>query len=255
MELITPRTPPRVLAMVGETGLDGCYMWRVLQPMAELNRQGFRGVGWDTFNNPLVEVLWLSYDAIIIPRLSWEKEDIEAESRWFNMVHAAGKAIIYEVDDDLFSDSFVQRLIDIHDKTPERAEVVRENIVRALRYADGVTVSSEHLAVLVRGLTDKPVVTVPNFIDLRWFRGMKQANPRWIEPLTIGWAGGMRPDTDVEQMAIAWGRIARRFPAVKFVVQGHQPQVLHDNVPPERLHALPWMEINEYPAGIASREG
>src|SRR5690606_28047030 len=125
-------------------------------------------------------------------------------------------------------------------------------LVRALRYADGVTVSSDHLAHTVEAITDRPVHVVGNHIDLPWFRGMKEANPRWIEPLTIGWAGGMRPDSDVEQMAIAWGRIAKRYPDVTFVVMGHLPQIIFDNVPPERVKTIPWMSIAEYPAGIGN---
>ena len=51
-------------------------------------------------------------------------------------------------------------------------------------------------------------------------------------------------------MAVAWGNIARKYPAVTFVVQGHYPQVIQDNVPAERLRFLPWMKPEVYPVGI-----
>lgn len=245
------KQPPRVLAMVGETGeMDGCYMWRVFQPMAELNRQGFNSAGWDYFDNPLVEAFWQTYDAIVLPRMSWEVEDETNESRWFNLMREAGKAVIYEVDDDLFTDAIIERLVDWHNKTPAEAAALRERVTRALQRCDGVTCSSEYLRAVIEQLTDKPVMVVPNFIDLRWFRQMKADNRRWVKGLTIGWAGGIRPDADVNQMAVAWGRIADRFPQVQFVLQGHQPAVIHDAVPEERMHALPWMPVTEYPAGM-----
>lgn len=244
---------PRVLGMVGASGeADGCYLWRLFMPMGELNRQGYAGAGWDYFDNELVEIVWRAFDAVVLPRLSWEPEDIDGEERWFDLMRREGKAVIYEVDDDLFSDPFVRRMIETHDKTPERAETVRASLVRTLRRCDGVTVSTEYLRTIVEELTDRPVVVVPNFIDLRWFRWMRENNRRWIAPLTIGWAGGTRPDRDVEEMAVAWGRIAKRFPDVTFVVMGHQAQVIHDHVPADRVKAVPWMPIDKYPAGLTN---
>jgi glycosyltransferase involved in cell wall biosynthesis len=51
-------------------------------------------------------------------------------------------------------------------------------------------------------------------------------------------------------MAEAWGRIARRYPAVRFVIQGHVPPVILENVDRDRLAILPWMRLQEYPYGI-----
>lgn len=242
---------PRVLGLIGkDTSSEGCYMWRIWAPVAELWRQGYSQAGWEFFESKLTDLIWLSYDALILPRLGWPDE--EAGERWFNLVHKAGKTVIYEVDDDLYTDYIVERLVGWHDKTPEKAEATRRQVTWAMQQCDGVIVSSEHLRHVVEGLTDKPIVVVPNFIDLRWFREMKRLNERWIEPLTIGWAGGVRPDEDVEKMAIAWGRIAERFPDVTFVLMGHQAKIIFDNVPEERIKAIPWMTVHEYPAGMAN---
>jgi glycosyltransferase involved in cell wall biosynthesis len=68
--------------------------------------------------------------------------------------------------------------------------------------------------------------------------------------LTIGWAGGIRPDKDVTDMAIAWGRVAKKFPDVKFVVMGHQAPIIYEHVPIDRIIAIDWMPVEEYPAGM-----
>jgi glycosyltransferase involved in cell wall biosynthesis len=117
---------------------------------------------------------------------------------------------------------------------------------------DGVTVSSQRMATIVRRYTERPVEVVENAIDLEWFTAVQRQARRDIKGLTIGWAGGIRPDSDVEQMAIAWGNIARKYPHVTFVVMGHQPEVIKEQVPAERLKSLDWMPIHSYPMGMVN---
>jgi glycosyltransferase involved in cell wall biosynthesis len=97
----------------------------------------------------------------------------------------------------------------------------------------------------------KPVIVVPNAIDLIWFRSVVRATRRQISGLTIGWAGGQRHDRDLEPMAEAWRRIATRYPDVRFVVQGHVPAVVVNAVPQAQLLGVPWMPLESYPAGLA----
>jgi glycosyltransferase involved in cell wall biosynthesis len=189
---------------------------------------------------------------VIIPRRHWLPADWEKGRLWFQALHRAGIAVIYEVDDDMFSDDFVRRLIVTHGKAPEKAEEVRRCVLHTLKQADGVTVSSQRLATIVRRLTDKPVVSVANYIDLDWFTAVQRESRRAVPGLTIGWAGGARPDSDVAQMAMAWGRIARRWPDVTFVVQGHQAQTIYDHVPHNRIAAVDWLPIDQYPAGMVN---
>ena len=136
-------------------------------------------------------------------------------------------------------------------KTWEYLEAERFERIWAMQQCDGVTVSTQRLATIVRSFTSKPVIVVGNSIDLPWFRRIVSATKRTIPGLTIGWAGGRRHDRDVEVMATAWGRIARTYPAVTFVVQGHQPEVIKELVPADRLVQLPWMPLETYPSGLA----
>ncbi|HEX5164239.1 MAG TPA: glycosyltransferase, partial [Thermomicrobiales bacterium] len=136
-------------------------------------------------------------------------------------------------------------------KTFEQLEAERFERIWAMQQCDGVTVSTQRLATIVRSYTSKPVIVAPNAIDLPWFRGIVSATKRNIPGLTIGWAGGRRHDRDVEQMAEAWGRIARRYPEVTFVVQGWHPPVIAQHVPDDRLVTLPWLPLESYPQGLA----
>lgn len=245
---------PKVLALVGELdgSVDGCTVWRVLQPFTELSRQGYKGMGWDYMDNPLVARFVHLYDAVILPRRHWLPDDWDKGKKWVENLHRAGIAIIYEVDDDMVSDDFVNRLIVTHGKDPQQAELVRQSVLHTIKLVDGVTVSCQRLATIIRRHTNKPVKVVPNFIDLDWFTAVQKEATRRVTGLTIGWAGGARPDSDVEQMAIAWGRLAARFPQVTFVVQGHQAPAIYDNVPHDRLAVLDWLPITDYPAGMVN---
>jgi glycosyltransferase involved in cell wall biosynthesis len=53
-------------------------------------------------------------------------------------------------------------------------------------------------------------------------------------------------------MAIAWGRIAAKHPHVTFVIMGHQPAVIHENVPKERIQPIEWLPIHAYPLGLVN---
>ena len=240
----------RVLALVGE--MDGCALWRQLLPFSELQRQGFAGIEWGMRDDDRLASIVHKFDAVILPRLHWPIAEREKADRWFEALHRAGLAVIYEADDDLFSDDFVRRLVNQHGKSHAEASERRDCILHALRSCDGVTVSGQRLATMVRELTDKPVKVVPNYIDLAWFKKIQKSAERKVKGLTIGWAGGNRPDADVEMMAKAWARIARCYQGVTFVVQGHHPAVIYDLVPNERIAMLDWLPIDSYPSGLVN---
>lgn len=229
----------------------GCSLWRVLQPFAELQRQGY-SAEWGPKDDPRLGLLAPLFDAIVLPRLSWSGTDRAKGVKWGEAMHKAGKTIIYEVDDDLFSPWAVDHQAKgIGKERPaHQLEWERQDRIFALNLCDGVTVSTQRLATVVREYTDAPVEVVPNALDLRWWRSVQATGARKIPPVTVGWAGGARPDRDVTAMAEAWGRIARRFPKVTFVVQGYQPESITEFVPPERVRRIPWLALEVYPLGL-----
>jgi len=239
----------RVLALTGE--MDGCTLHRVLLPITELQRQGYKADWGDRYDDRLAQLAG-DYEAIILPRLHWPVTERKKSERWVNALHRAGIAVIFETDDDMFSEDFIRRIMWKDLYTREYAEERRECLTYAVRMSDGVTVSCQRLATMVRQITDKPVIVVPNYIDLRWWKRIQKAAPRIVPNTTIGWAGSFRPDSDIEIMAIAWGRVARKHPEIKFVIQGRDLKIIYDNVPPEQVVQLEWLPIDSYPAALVN---
>lgn len=251
----------RVLALTNE--MSGCTLWRVLLPFTELRRQGYKGIDWGQRYDPrlgdyLLELdyqtleIKKNYDAVILPRAYWPIKEREKAHRWFEGLHKSGIAIIYEIDDDHFSDEFVHRAMDRELLTKEIAEERRDCAIHTLKNCDGVTVSSQRLATMTREYTDKPVRVVPNFIDTSWFHEFKKKLPRTIQGLTIGWGGSYRPNEDLEILAEAWGRIAKKYPKVNFLLQGKLLDIFYDRVPAERITRLNWLPVESYPSPLVN---
>ncbi len=245
-----PLSSPSILALVGDK--TGPTLWRVMQPITALERAGYPA-GWDMTQNHLVSQIAPAFDAFLLPRMSWQPEHRAEAEAWFTINRKAGKVVIYEADDDIFTPAETQRRVELDwtdGKSYEQLEAERLERIWAMQQCDGVTVSTQRLATIVRQYTEKPVVVVPNAIDMTWFQSVVRRSKRQVPGLTIGWAGGRRHDRDVEAMAEAWGRIAFRYPEVTFVVQGWQPPVIGEHVPADRIALLEWLPLETYPVGI-----
>jgi glycosyltransferase involved in cell wall biosynthesis len=240
-----------MLALIGD--MHGPSLWRVLWPITALEASGYR-CGWDQHRNRLAEALLPAFDGVILPRMSWKAEYRRLADGWISRLKADGKLVVFDADDDVFTRAYIahERAVYPDDpRTVEQLAAERDDRIWTLGQCDGVTVSTQRLATIVRSFTDRPVIVVPNALDVPWFRSVFRAATRQISGVTIGWAGGRRPDDDLAAMAEAWGRIAERYPAVTFVVAGYQPAVIARCVPSERLVRLPWLPLEQYPAGLA----
>lgn len=243
---------PRALALVGDE--TGCSMWRIWQPFAELERRGYVAE-WchkDDSEKVLPLVAAGRYDVIVTPRIVWPVPKVG--EKWIRAIHNAGLAWVYECDDDVWSPGIVSRQSRLFEserlKGAAQLEWERQERIRLVQLADVVTVSTRRLQTIVEQHTDKPVVVVPNAIDTKWFRTVLKGVRRVVPPLTIGWAGGTRDDADLLPIAEAWHNLAKRYPEVTFVAQGHISKLLADAVPPERRVTLPWLPLQEYPRAL-----
>jgi glycosyltransferase involved in cell wall biosynthesis len=226
-------------------------MWRVWQPFWALHERGYP-VAWAPGEalTPGSGAGW--YQLHLIQRAGALPHQRAPMARWFGRMRDAGKTVVYECDDDLFT-PFAPRQLKRRaprGKSLQALEEERLGALWVLERCDGVTVTTQALASTVRRFTDAPVEVVPNAPDVAWFDRLRPLARRTIPPPTIGWAGGGRPDADLEQMGEAWRRIARRHPAVTFVVLGAKDDVLARYVPADRLVRLPWVNVLEYPLGL-----
>lgn len=241
---------PSILALVGDD--TGPTLWRCYMPLTALQRAGY-GCGWDHKDAHLLPNVAPIFDGFLLPRMSWPVGARGLAQAWYAQLRRAGRFVVYDADDDLFSSELSARLIamNMHEgKSYDQLEAERAERVWAMQQCDGVTVSTQRLATVVRSFTDRPVIVVPNAIDVPWFRRVLGGTRRQIQAPTIGWAGGRRPDEDVAAMAEAWARIAERYPAVTFVVQGWVPPIVERSVPQDRLVVIPWLPLKDYPLGL-----
>ena len=248
---------PRVLALCGDE--TGCSLWRIWQPFRELEQRGY--IAEWCHKNDSDKVLPLvaqgRYDAVITPRIVWPVEGIG--EAWVNVIHKAGLAWLYEIDDDIFSPRIVDRQMRVFPaeaaKGEKQLEWERNERIKMLTVCDGVTVSSRRLATIARQYApaDTPVYHIPNSIDAKWFKETLRGIGRIPElegKLTVGWAGGAREEADMKPLAEAWTVIAERYPHVEFVIQGHMSDSLYHSIPDERRHSLPWLSLEEYPRAL-----
>jgi glycosyltransferase involved in cell wall biosynthesis len=257
-----PRGPSVIAALAHE---DASAWWRIVAPLSLLARAGYparwwppsaceaAGWGWELWQELQLNIA----DVVIMPRRG-ERLDLTAAQRagleaWIARRHARGTVVLGDYDDDLFSPAYV-----IHGRALQRDDLLPEGSRRALerdrqesraflRRLDGLTVSTERLAAVVRRYTDVPVLVVENSVPWDWFTEACAAGTRASAQLTIGWVGGPRPDADLAMMAAAWTRVAKRHRDVDFVVAGHQPAVLVDAVPAGRLTLRASLDMEYYP--------
>ncbi len=244
---------PAVVSILQE--YRGVSAWRCMWPLEELGRRGYKAA-WGDNEDPKHSALIDQADVVVLHRPAWLPGDEPKALAWRDLLHERGKVLVIDYDDDLLSPEILERIRitgdeELNKRSDARLELERQTRIFALRLADGVTVSTPYLAGICRQYTDKPVVVVPNAIDLPRFRAGLEGYTRRVASPTIGWAGGNRPDRDAEQLAIAWGRLAEQFPDVTFVVAGYPLPVLINAVPMQRLVYLPMLPLPIYACNYA----
>lgn len=224
--------------------------WRFVRPYVRLKEAGVDA-----------RICWLGSDdmptqpvagcVVVLQRVIVEGGQAVADA-WADRLKRAGAlAVVSELDDDELTGANIdhyQATQPLSQMARAELERQRQGIEWSLRASDGVTVSTAPLAQVVRRYTNRPIITVPNAIDVDWFKARLVPRAPWVDHLTIGWAGWRRPDADLAPMAEAWARIARRYPGVRFVVAGHQADVIYrQDIPLDRIIRVPIAPLDEYP--------
>ncbi|MGE3267173.1 MAG: glycosyltransferase family 4 protein [Chloroflexota bacterium] len=249
--MIDPSVMPAALALAHDPG-DAINWWRVTAPFARLRQHRI-----DAQVQQLVEhaEYRIRTDSIVLlPRLQPNTTDQARAyvSRVMASLRQASRALIYDVDDDLFSDDYIRHHLrtewhDGKDYAQKRLEC--DGMLWAMSQADGITVATDAQADLVRSLVPgATVMVVENAIDVRWFRSRLAAPRLWGDGITIGWAGGRRPAGDFLALADAWQRVAARRADVRFVVVGDDSVTpLIANLPPAQVERVGFGDVQDSP--------
>ncbi|SRR6266851_291489 len=212
--------------------------YRMFLPLQEMERHGHQ-VTWrsggedeDGVRAPITGADMAGHDIIIGQRFNHH-----TGLQVWRRARTPFSRLVYELDDDVFSIG------------PEnwqahhlyKQEEIRDAVTHSAQVADLVTVSTEHLAGVMRERTgNQDVAVLPNCI------------PGWVcdhqrprrERLVAGWMGGASHGNDVGIIASPLRRFLKRFPGWDAEVKGtdFRPTIGHD-----RVSFSPWIHITDDP--------
>ena len=170
----------------GRSGPSGCGWYRVITPLAELGRHGWR-TAWRAGVPPAEAD---GYRVITAQRL--DKPEALPVWRRSRLRHR----LVYETDDDIFS---VPPERWVHATYPQH--VMQDAVTMAAQVADLVTVSTEPLAQVYRARGCRDVRVLPNCLPPGVVGMARNRNRR---KLVIGWAGG---GSHAKDLAMAAGAV------------------------------------------------
>lgn len=223
--------------------------WRICRPYRRLGQLGMP-CSWAVSDHALGRRTDPALTVLVAARKMGQS--IEVTDRWFAAHRPKVRAIIYECDDLMFDTRAIDFLADARFLRGMSREEFAHQVEMARSFAaqcDGITVSSDGIAEVARSFTDKPVVVIPNALDVRWFRAQLAPKALWAAEgiVTIGWAGSVRPADDLAPMLEAWERIARRYSHVRFVVSTFgQTRFLFRSVE-HKTTFVDWRAWDDYP--------
>lgn len=247
---MNPYQFPSAIVLTGNRG-SGSDWWRATMPVSYLQRLGLNVVFAQNMD-PTAPMEIGAYDLIILSRLVFPS--IQTIRKYVKKVHQAGKTVIFDVDDDLFTYAgYALEAVE-----GEKAQLAVEDLPKARATAqtcDGVTTTNAHLAARVGAITKKPTAIIPNLLDVVWWRKVQELGGRQIpaDTLSIGWVGGRRNAADLDILVPVWAAVADLRPEVHFCVAGyHGHEALQEAVPEGRLTLIPWTGIESYPLSYNS---
>ncbi len=238
-------SPPRTL-FVGIGASAPCW-YRAALPAAALGADwvGVRGtppdlrfVTGDTGRVRSIEDLE-GYDVLVLQQPRGRE--------WVALIRtlqAGGASVLYEIDDLL--DAVRKTAGHEHGTAIDRRWVVASEM--AMRVCDGVICSTDFLARRYASVNPETFVC-RNGLDLRRYELTRV--PR--ETVTIGWAGGAGHEAAMKPWLPAVREVLRALPHARFMTVGAPyAELLEAEFGPERAIALPFGQIETYPAAMSN---
>lgn len=223
---------------ITQFAVHNCELYRVMIPFKHLIDQGYK-VGWCS-SKDLVDTSMYDWDVLVLPRLGLATYD---ESDLFiKAMRQHGKAIVYELDDD-----FVHLPEDNPAHQADNQAI--HKMTHLMKAADLITVSTPTLAKVMKDINPN-IVTLQNCIDPDMWAQVEREQERVIPNLTIGMHGGNSHHEDWRVMAEVFPVIARKYPEVKIVISGYQPDYLLDLGINDHLIKIEWTPVKYYHAAV-----
>lgn len=229
----------------GPNPIPPWLQWRITNPFDRLNKV-WRGDSeensFEFMSFDIDSELEKDIDILILPRIVIARQYHERALEWFQKIKNQGTKFIYEADDDIFSEHYVSQLSKLtwkhnYQSRPEvlipvlhTFELQAENAIWTMRQCDAVIVANKALGLYVQTLIveGQKLYVVPNAIDRDKFEvGLNERIPSNF--IYIGWAGGTRNDTDLQEMLEAWIKIRENYDQVRFIVGGYCPELIKTN--------------------------
>lgn len=226
-------------------GGSGCCWYRITVPLTELARHEgyevtFRSAGNERGNTPVTLKDMQGYDVVIGQRFNHYK----GMGTW-RKARGPFSRLVYEIDDDVFSVTPVNWQAYHVYSQPE----IREAVMHQAQVADLITVTTDHLAAVMREHTsNESVAVLPNCIPA-WV--LETERPRRERP-SIGWQGGASHGSDVGLLIGPVRRFLKRFPGWDFRVGGtdFRETFAREGSPRSRLIFSKWVPVFEDPEGF-----
>jgi glycosyltransferase involved in cell wall biosynthesis len=227
---------PKVAFLPG--GIDACALYRMF--FAHLRTENSIFV----FQVHSLEVdLLKDQNIVIVQRLS-SQQNYEAIQLFKKM----NLKIIYDLDDDLWSVPIFNPAYKIMKQWLPGFEI-------CAKMADVITVSTEHLRVMVRNALGKHcprVEVIENAVDFDWFRPVSEKYRKKRDgKVVLGWAGTDTHSGDVEKVFSLIPQLLRDYPELEFEVVGEKlPKELEEFG--DRARQRYFVPIAEFAANWAS---
>jgi glycosyltransferase involved in cell wall biosynthesis len=195
-------------------GIDACALYRMF--FAHLRTENSIFV----FQVEALQVQLLEdRNIVIVQRLS-SQQNYEA----MKMFKQMNMKVIYDLDDDLWSVPAFNPAYKVMKKWIPGFEI-------CAKMADVITVSTQHLKVMVRQALGKNcprVEVIENAVDFDWFKPVQEKYRKKKEGrVVLGWAGTDTHSGDVESLFALMPELLMEYPELEFEVVGQKmPQEL-----------------------------
>jgi glycosyltransferase involved in cell wall biosynthesis len=184
-------------------GLDACALYRLFLPHLRLPGSIF------IYNIDGITLDRVAGCQIVVVQRLYSKRNMAALEEF----KRHGMKIVYDLDDDMWS-------IPSYNPMHKALRQVIPGFNTCAVYSDLITVSTEHLRVMVKkelGRHCPEVAVVENSMDFEWFRPIpEQLRKNRNGKVVIGWAGTPTHSADVEMVFSLIPEILKECPTAEF---------------------------------------